>query len=98
MLRYFGEDGRRDRLLLVNFGPDLHLDPPRAAAGPAGRPPVGGAAGDRRAALRRLGRGAAGHRDRRLVHDRPLRDVLRPAPAEEATVLTRMIHAGSART
>jgi maltooligosyltrehalose trehalohydrolase len=100
VLRYFGEDraGADDRLLLVNFGTDLRLEP---CPEPLLAPPR-----DRRWAVQlatedpRYGGSGIAPPDTEsegwFLAGR-CATVLRAAPAEETTVLTRMIHAGSAQ-
>ena len=61
MLRFFG-DGGDDRLLLVNLGRDLHLDPaPEPLLAPPEGTRLGGAVVERGPALRRQRHAAAGH-------------------------------------
>ena len=67
VLRFFGPNDD-DRLLIVNFGRDLHLDPAvRAAAGPGLEAPVAALMVERVARLRRHRHSAAGER-RQLAH------------------------------
>jgi maltooligosyltrehalose trehalohydrolase len=100
VLRYFGEDraGADDRLLLVNFGRDLRPEP---CPEPLLAPPAG-----RRWAVQlateepRYGGSGVAPPDTEtegwFLTGR-CATVLRPAPAAEATVLTRVVHAGSAQ-
>ena len=67
VLRYFGSDGD-DRLLLVNFGVDLHLRPaPEPLLAPPGGKAVGHPVVERKPALRRAWHGLP-RRGRKLAH------------------------------